>query len=157
MCESFTRRLRRVGATLLLASALLVASCSTAPREAAPLDIESAPDSQILPAGPPTISKVAYENALAQSPGHFFQRMPVTPVLAGKRFIGYSVIALYGDVAPHPEGVFIGDVVTKVNGLEINTPDNFHKAWVAARGRRTLTVDVLRNNTSRRITYRIID
>ena len=156
MCESITRRLRRVGTTLVLASAVL-ASCSTAPREAAPLDIERAPDSQSLPAGPPPISKVAYANALAQSPGHFFQRMPVTPVLAGKRFIGYSVIALYGDVAPHPEGVFIGDVVTKVNGLAINTPDNFHRAWVAARGRRTLTVDVLRNNTARRITYRIID
>ena len=156
MRKSSSRRLTQIGLSLILLGCLQ-SSCATAPREAAPLDIERTPSTNTLPAGPPTLSKVAYENVLTQSPGHFFQRMPVTPVLTGRKFVGYSILALYGDARPHPEGVFVGDIVTRVNGTEINTPEKFHQAWKAARGRRTLEVEVFRENTLRRITYRIID
>ena len=156
MRKSSSRRLTRIGLGLFLIGCFNT-GCSTVPREAAPLDIQRAPKTRTLPAGPPTLSKVAYENVLTQSPGHFFQRMPVTPVLTGRKFVGYSILALYGDASPHPEGVFVGDIVTRVNGTEINTPDKFHQAWKAARGRRTLEIEVFRDNTLRRITYRIID
>ena len=83
--------------------------------------------------------------------------MPVSPVLIGRKFIGYSVLALYADAKPHAEGVLVGDIVARVNGVSINTPDAFHKAWLAARGRRTLEVEVLRDNQVYKVTYRIID
>ena len=83
--------------------------------------------------------------------------MPVTPMLVGRKFIGYSIQALYGDAKPHPEGIFVGDVVTRVNGKEINTPDKFHQAWTSAKGRRTLEIEVIRNNTVRTVTYRILN
>ena len=156
MCKSSPGRFSRVITSASIAVMCLI-GCSNAPREAAPLDIERAAKRDILPASPPTIRRVAYENVLSQSPGHFFQRMPVSPVLIGKKFIGYSVLALYAGAKSHAEGVLVGDIVARVNGLSINTPDAFHKAWLAARGRRILEVEVLRDNEVRKVTYRIID
>ena len=156
MRNSPTRRINRL-AKVIVISGCLWASCSNAPHATAPTQDKVAADRPRVPAAPPTLKRLHYENVLSQSPGHFFQRMPVEPALRSGQFVGYAVIALYGDSAPHPEGVHLGDIITRVNGSEINTPERFHKVWVEAKGRRLRDVEVLRENTVRKITYRIID
>ena len=143
----------------------LVVGCAVGPREAAPLDIEREPKARkararktaLVPNGPPTIRRTDYDNVLSQSPGHFFQRMPVNPVISGRQFIGYAILSLYAGVSPHPDGLYVGDIVVRVNGAEINTPDSFHMVWTNAKGRQSLEIDILRDNAPRRITYRIVE
>ena len=144
----------------LLVGCVLVAvlgpACSgISKREADPIDIERVPKSTPLP--PPAITRAALTDVLSRSPGSFLQRMPVRPALQGGRFLGFEVLALYGNAPPHPDGVHVGDIVTEVNGVRIVRPAHLMKLWRGLRRADQVDVSVIRRGNPVRVTYRIID
>lgn len=145
----------QVAAVALVGLSMLTACGTTSPREAEPLQIErEAPKARTAPL---VIQRSALMDVIAKGPGRFFERMPVTPHLVGRRFLGYRVLELYGRAGPHPDGVHVGDVVTQVNAMPVSRPDEFMKVWKSAPERDSLVVDVLRGDRRLEITYRIVD
>ncbi|MFT5429514.1 MAG: type II secretory pathway component PulC [Myxococcota bacterium] len=133
----------------------LTQCATTEPREAEPLQIERKPAK--VDYGPLVLQRTGLQDVLSKGPGRFFERMPVTPHLVGRRFVGYRVLELYGRAKSHPDGVFVGDIVTQVNTLPVSRPSEFMKVWNSAGERGTLVVDLIRGGERREITYRIMD
>ncbi len=47
--------------------------------------------------------------------------------------------------------------MTRVNGLPIERPEQFMKAWEGLRGCRRLVVDYLRSGRPKQLTYAVVD
>ena len=133
----------------------LLGGCSTAPREAAPIQIERPPP--MAPIEPPAIRRAALQDVLQKGAGRFFARMPVAPHRVGNRLIGHRVLTLYAEAEAHPAGVHVGDVVTAVNGLPIARPEQFMRVWSQLARAESIAVDVLRDQQPVRIVYDIVD
>lgn len=136
--------------------AIFALGCTTtSPREAEPLRIE-----RPAPApkrGPLELKRSSLQDVIAKGPGRFFERMPVTPHLVGRRFVGYRILELYGRAKGHPQGVHVGDVVTQINALPVSRPDEFMKVWADAAEQDTLVVDLIRGSQRHEIVYKIVD
>ena len=103
------------------------------------------------------IRRLALEDVLEKGPGRFFARMPVEPYRLGRRLVGHRILALYGNVNPHPEGLQVGDVVMAVNNMPISRPEQFMRVWQAVSTVSAIEVKILRGEQPMRITYRIVD
>jgi type II secretory pathway component PulC len=136
--------------------ALVMASCATTSREAEPLNIQELTPAKSAPA-PLVIQRVKLNQVLSRGPGRFFQRMPILPYKKAGRFVGFQIVALYGQAAPHPNGLHVGDVVTAVIGKAVTTPDQFMKVWQTMRKAQTLSIELVRNDRPLRIDYPIVE
>ncbi|MFT7621959.1 MAG: type II secretory pathway component PulC [Myxococcota bacterium] len=139
---------------LIIAS--LLTACAITPREAEPLPIEKV--RRPVRVEPPMIRRGDLQEVLSKGPGRFLARMPVEPYRASNRsFVGFRVLALYGGLSPHPEGVHVGDVVTAINKMPIARPEQFMKVWEGAAAAPVIEVDLIRSQQPMRIVYRIVD
>ena len=133
-----------------------MSSCATTTREAAPLNTQelSTPKAVVRPLN---IQRVKLTQVLSGGPGRFFQQMPVMPFKKAGRFLGFQIMAMYGDNIPHPQGVQVGDIVTAVNGKAVTTPDQFIKVWNGMNKAQVLRVELVRNEEALRIEYPIVE
>ena len=121
-----------------------------------PADSTIASDS----AEPLVVDRLILDAVLSDGPGRFLQRMPVQPAHSKNGFVGYRVMALYGQDAvsePHPNGVYVGDVVTAVNGVPIRRPGDLMKIWNSLPDAKHVIVDVQRAAKPVRITIPIVN
>jgi type II secretory pathway component PulC len=135
---------------------LTLAACATATREAEPLEIRELIPEKATPS-PLVIQRTTLTKVLSRGPGRFFERMPVTPYKAAGRFVGFQIVAVYGQVAPHPNGIHVGDVVTAVNGKPVRTPGQFMAVWNGMKKAGVLQVDLVRGQQLLRIDYKIVE
>lgn len=108
---------------------------------------------------PGTIRRSAVRQVLADGPGRFLQHIEVSdePVQKNGRFYGFRVTRLNGrdfwdgiDLTP-------GDVITNVNGMTIERPEQFLQAFRSLDSARELKVAIDRNGQSRELKWAIVD
>ena len=105
-----------------------------------------------------TIPRVELERFLAQPPGLFLSRVETSAHFRGRRFRGWRIHAFFsGDPRFAAVDLRAGDVVTRVNGRSVEHPEQFLEVWRGARARRDLTVDVLRGEAPRTLSWQIVD
>lgn len=88
----------------------------------------------------------------------FIRHVRLEPHYVSGQMTGYR-IAQVDDGASWvlESGVRLGDVVRRVNGRAIHTPDGFMAAWDAARERSRITVDLLRDGQELGLAWDIVD
>lgn len=158
-----------LGRSLALAvAAALLAACGHAPPAppVAPAASQPAPATTVsqVPAsavsGLPgdTIRRSTIRAVLAAGPGAFLQKVSVDdhPVFSAGKFHGFRIAALQADSF---QGVDLkpGDVVTRVEGMPIEHPEEAIEAFNALQVASELRVDYEREGVPRMLRYRIVD
>lgn len=85
--------------------------------------------------------------------GHLFQRLQVSPSLKKGRFVGFQITSLHPDWSVST--LQAGDVVTALNGMPIERPEQAMAAFESLRTAEQLVVDLLRAGTPVTLRYRI--
>lgn len=111
-------------------SLLLILLCvgSAVAAEPGPVLSQTPPGDGIVVAG--EIDKAAFTATLAQGPQRFIAGLQVRPVMEGRTFRGFELIATRPD-SPLAGSMNVrsGDVIVSVNGIPVERPDQFMKAW----------------------------
>lgn len=98
------------------------------------------------------VTRAELETHLRDGAQSFIQKVRVRPAFRGGRFLGWRVLAYEG-----PGPIRIGDVVMRVNGEELERPDQFMKAWNGLRGRSDLVVEMIRAGKRVALRFPIVD
>jgi type II secretory pathway component PulC len=153
--------LQRCAFWLVSTSFVLVGCGHAAPPIAeAPAAVAAAPTHAVLAATTPTdaIRRSAIRGVLAAGPGAFLQKVSVDdhPVLADGKFHGFRIAALQADSF---RGVDLkpGDVVTRIEGMPIEHPEEAIEAFNALQVASELRVDYERDGVARMLRYRIVE
>lgn len=133
------------------ASSAPVAPSHPAAARATPAAVSGTPDH--------TLSSSAVRNAVAQGLGAFLQHVELDdkPVFVAGKFRGFRIKALRD--AAFWSGVDLkpGDVVTRVNGLPIERPEQALKAFESLESSRELRVSYERGGEPRELLYPIVE
>lgn len=133
---------------------VLVVACGGAELSS---ETPSVPEPAPSPAPPErrgTIARAELDRVLDAGLGRFLQSVTTEPHLDGRRFVGFRVLELRGelfagvDLAP-------GDTIVRVNGMPIERPEQALAAWNALRVASELTLDVLRDGQARQLRFAI--
>jgi type II secretory pathway component PulC len=148
-------------ASWLLSTSFVLAGCGhAAPKVAeAPVKVTAAPPPVVVATAPAdAIRRSAIRGVLAAGPGVFLQKVSVDdhPVLADGKFHGFRIAALQADSF---RGVDLkpGDVVTRIEGMPIEHPEEAIEAFNALQVASELRVDYERDGVPRMLRYRIVD
>jgi S1-C subfamily serine protease len=116
-----------VGACLGLCAALSGCGAPQSPAPTAarpPPPPSAAPAKRVVPPG--QLAREDIEPVLRQGPPWILRRVPVEEVIRNGAFIGWKILAM-------PDGWTVdlkpGDVVSKVNGVTLERPDDLFAAW----------------------------
>ena len=100
-----------------------------------------------------TMPKSALKAILKRGPQRLIASVRVQPHSAKGRFLGFKLV---GHTASSPlassETIAVGDVILTVNGLAVERPDQFMRAWESIRAAKSLSIRVLRGD--KKIRYR---
>ncbi len=156
---------QRAVVSVLVASFLLSGCGHTLPpapataTQAAPATVPGtpvAPSASSLPSD--TIRRSVIRTVLAAGPGAFLQKVAVDdhPVFSEGKFHGFRIAALQADSF---RGVDLkpGDVVTRIEGMPIEHPEEAIEAFNALQVASELRVDYERDGVPRMLRYRIVD
>jgi hypothetical protein len=92
------------------------------------------------------IPRKIYDEWLRRGASYFIRQVTVTPIQENEEFVGFRLDTLFEDHVLFAEGeIRKGDIVQRVNGLPIGRPEQFMKVWDALKGRRALTVHIIRS------------
>jgi type II secretory pathway component PulC len=143
---------------------LLLAACATVKPEAveeAPT-IAQAQTPPIAPTPTPTqtprgvIERSELAKVLDASPGMFLQNVESEPRFRAGKFFGWKLVAFFpGDARFAGVDLRAGDVVTRVNGIAIERPEQLMDVWKLLRSASELTVDVERDGALRTLRWQI--
>jgi len=146
----------------LVSTPLILAGCGHAapPVAEAPPSASAATSPAVVVATAPTdaIRRSAIRGVLAAGPGAFLQKVSVDdhPVLANGKFHGFRIASLQADSF---RGVDLkpGDVVTRIEGMPIEHPEEAIEAFNALQVASELRVDYERDGVPRMLRYRIVE
>src|SRR4051794_761048 len=130
---------------------------STPPPSSSARTVSSAEPPAPVPPRPGGLSRSEAVAALSRGFGAFLARVQVEPALSNGKFRGWRVVKLSSD--PMWRGVDLapGDVVTQVNGLPIEHPEQALSAFQSLAVAKELRVSLERNGARREIVYPIDD
>lgn len=121
-----------------------------------PAPVVAAPSA--APGPPGTIARLELERVLSESPGAFLAKVDPQPTFDGARFRGWRLNSFFpGDDRFRGVDLRAGDVVTRVNGLPVEQPEQFIQVWEGARFRHDLTVDLVRDGKPHHLAWTIAD
>lgn len=90
--------------------------------------------------------------------GRFLQGVETEPELEGGRFVGFRIVSLYpDDERMRAVDLAPGDVVTSVNGLPIERPEQAAQVWSSLRVVSELLIDYRRDGAERQLRFAIVD
>ena len=158
----------RVGLSLIFASILLACAHAEPPQPMGAADHPASPGpgatvtmtNGASPAKPAadSIRRSAVLDVLAAGPGAFLQKVVVDdhPVLAAGKFHGFRITSLQADSF---RGVDLkpGDVVTRIEGMPIEHPEEAIEAFNALQVASELRVDYERDGVPRMLRYSIVE
>lgn len=105
-----------------------------------------------------TISRAQLDTLLAQGPAWGLAQIDVYPVRDGSALRGYAVRRFSQlatqTVANHLQ---VGDIITHLNGVKIERPEDYMKAWEQARTVEALRIDYLRGETAQYAAWDVVD
>ncbi len=120
----------------LLAAALLLplVACSSTPepknaKAAAPAADSNAKAPGADDAPPGTISRKSLDSVLLRRPGYVLSRVQMEEVLKQNKFIGWRLTSFPADW--DKTGLQPGDVVTELNGVALEKPEDLWSAWMS--------------------------
>lgn len=141
--------------------AVVVAACGHAKPPVAEVAVSSpvtpaSPQQPVIPAD--AIRRSAIRDVLAAGPGAFLQKVSLDdhPVFEAGKFHGFRIAALQADSF---RGVNLkpGDVVTRVEGMPIEHPEEAIEAFQSLQVASELRVDYERDGVARILRYRIVE
>jgi hypothetical protein len=118
------------------------------------------PSAESTPLPPNTLRRSAVLDAVARGPGAFLQRVDLDdrPVFDAGQFHGFRIAALRGDPTFwHGVDIRPGDVVTRVNGVVIQKPDDARTAMQSLEVASELVVDFDREGQPHELKFTILD
>lgn len=143
----------------LAALALVAVACGAEPsrRAAAPRPASSAttpaePEAPPVPEG--SLGRAQVDAVLKKGPPWLLSRVEVEEVLRKGAFVGWRVIHL--PAAWEGSGLRSGDVVTRVNGLGLEKPDDLFAVWSALAQAKELRVELERDGKTESISMPIV-
>lgn len=89
-------------------------------------NIPSSPAKESLPPG--TMARVDLDQALLRGPGWLLSRIQTEEVLRQNKFVGWRLISFPAEW--DGSGLQPGDVITDVNGVVVERPDDMWTAWI---------------------------
>jgi type II secretory pathway component PulC len=111
------------------------------------------------PAAPPvptvesTLTRSAFDAAIARGPQRIVASVEVRPALDRGRFLGFQIVRWLpdGDLRDCTS-ILAGDVIVSVNRESLERPEQFMRAWEVVKTATALEVEVLR--AGQRLLYR---
>jgi type II secretory pathway component PulC len=102
------------------------------------------------------IARSELAKVLDASPGMFLQHVESEPRFRAGKFFGWKLVAFFpGDARFAGVDLRAGDVVTRVNGIAIERPEQLMDVWKLLRSASELTVDVERDGALRTLRWQI--
>ncbi|MBL8606695.1 MAG: serine protease [Myxococcales bacterium] len=161
--------MRRIASLAVLALGLLTAACggsnkeAKAPSGSAKASTSSASSGDAAQGATPndtaksSLKRSTVRATIQQGLGMFLQKVSVEdrPVFLGGKFHGYRIAALKGDLASTE--LKAGDVVTRVNGLPIERPEQALEAFRSLEISSELRIDYERDGEPRALRYAIVE
>jgi len=117
--------------------------------QAAPAKPAARPES--LPAG--HLARADVDAALQKGPPWVLRRVPIEEVIRDGKFFGWRIVAMPAEWS----GIDLkpGDVVTRVNGMTLEKPDDLFTAWTSLVIASDLKVAYERDGASREMVFHI--
>lgn len=136
-----------------------LAGCGSgeAPPPATPKAAAAPPPAAPEPGPTESVSRAAVDAAIKAGLGKFLANVEVEPSLDGKgKFVGWRVVALHGAMW---EGVDlrVGDVVTRLNGFEIERDAQADKAFRSLAVASEIRVSLLRDGKPTELRFAIVE
>jgi len=130
-------------AALLLAT-LFAAGCASTPAPVVPEETaDTTPDKieEALPKG--TVARGSVDQVLVHGPAFILGKVETEEVLRQNKFVGWRLVAFPGDW--DTTGLQPGDVVTAVNGITLERPDDLWDLWVKLADASEIKIDLERD------------
>lgn len=147
--------LRRSLSVLALSFVLpLAAGCASEPPPMVATPAKAKPAAPKTPSAPAGhLNRAEVDDALSKGPPWLLRRVAVEEVLREGKFVGWRVVA----VPPEWSGIDLkaGDVVTRVNGMPIERPDELYTAWSSLVVASDLKVAYERGGAPRELVFHI--
>lgn len=128
------------------------------PKLAPPPTVDVPPAARVRP--PHTIFRDELELALSAGPGWLLRQLQPTPHRVHGRFVGWTINAVFPDapdVCPPGCDLVVGDIILRINGESLETPDAFSRAFERAGGWASIQLVRLRDGASERVVYHVVD
>ena len=128
------------------------------PATTAPPGAVGAPATCAEFARPGVLRRTSVVRAVDGGLGRWLSQVRVTAVRQSGRFGGWQILRLYPD-DPCYQGVDLrpGDVVTRVNGNQLERPEQANVVFQGLRAARALDIELLRDGQPRRVSLAIAD
>jgi hypothetical protein len=137
-----------------LVGLFLLVACSESPEAKAPVAEVKQAEPEAADARPSKIHRAELEAVLEKGPPWILARVDMEEVLDAGKFVGWRIREL-----PHEwKGIDLesGDVVTAVNTMPLETPNDFWAAWTTLSVASELKVSYLRDNEAREMRLPIV-
>lgn len=115
-------------------------------------DDEAGKEDESVPAG--SIARSRVDAVLRQGPPWLLSHVEVEEVLRKGAFIGWRVVAMPVDW--EGGGIKPGDIVTRVNGVGLEKPDDFFSAWTTVADAKEIRVAYERDGKSDELSMPIV-
>ncbi len=103
---------------------------------------------------PGSLSRARVDAVLRKGPPWLLSHVEVEEVLRKGAFVGWRVVAM--PAGWEGSGIKPGDVVTKVNGLGLEKPDDFFAAWTTVAGAKEIRVAYEREGKAEEVAMPIV-
>jgi len=105
-----------------------------------------------------TVQRDALLRLAERGPGWLLQRVTLEPVRRDDEFYGYRIAdaneAVQGQMAPQLE---VGDVVRRVNGVELERPDDYVEAWSRLPRTDAVEIDFMRDGEAQTARWVVVE
>jgi type II secretory pathway component PulC len=140
----------------LLAAAVALAACGGAQDDQAKTTPSVAgAEAQKAPAPETALHRAALDELLGKGPAYVLAMVQSDAAKADGKFVGFAIVSFRAEVPAYLD-LRPGDVVTKVNGLPIETPDQFFTVFEALKSASEVRFDVLRDGKPQTIAVPIV-
>ena len=157
--QAFARQ-PRCAALLLLSIAFcvlvccLVVACGGAKAEEASSSADVSDDAETPP--PETeLHRAALDELLAKGPAYVLAMVQIDSVMANGRFTGFKIVSFRAELPAYLE-LAPGDVVTRVNDLPVERPEQFFEVFEKLKTATEVKFDILRGGAPRTLAYPIV-
>jgi len=161
---AYRRRNSSTGSTtvirLALITAITLAGCGSANIKAKNIDEQPAEMSKTKSSSsePPQITEIhkdALEKLLADGPASILAMVQTDSYMQNGKFAGFAIVA-FRTTPPAFLDLREGDVVTSINNLPIERPEQYFKIFEALKTATELKFDILREGEAQTLIYPIL-
>jgi type II secretory pathway component PulC len=137
------------------ALAVLLAACGGAQDEGAKTTPGNAATAEAAAPEETELHRAALDGLLAQGPAYTLAMVQSEAAKENGKFVGFTIVS-FRIAPPAYLGLKPGDVVTRVNGLPIETPDQFFAVFEALKAATEVKFDILRGGKPEAIVVPIV-